>query len=283
MKRPGAKEAGMSESHSGFSYEGKRSLVVGCFSGMGESTAKIVQGLGGEVHGIDYKSPDYELASFTSCDLRDPAAIDSMLGSLQGPFHAVFYCAGLPPTHPAVDVMRVNVAAVRTVVEGVQPLVPSGGAISIISSTGGLGFLMHMEPIMELLGTDGYSGVVEWSEQHADIVADGYVFSKEVIIVYTMKRALEVVDSGVRVNCISPGPTQTPMMPDFEKTGGVEVLRKFEGPMKRKALPDEMGWALAFLNSDAASFVNGFNLVLDGGFLAGTMTGAIDVAALLAS
>jgi NAD(P)-dependent dehydrogenase (short-subunit alcohol dehydrogenase family) len=272
----------MSEEHGGFRYDDKRVLVVGCYSGMGESTAKIVHSLGAEVHGVDYKDPDFELASFTSCDLRSKGEIESMLSSLQGPFDSVFYCAGLPPTHPAIDVMRVNVAAVRAVVEGIQPLVPRGGAISIISSTGGLGFFQHMQEIMELLSTDGFDGAVEWCEQHADTVADGYVFSKEVIIVYTMKRALEIAEAGVRLNCISPGPTQTPMMPEFEAMSGPELLQKFEGPMKRKALPDEMGWPLAFLNSDAASFVNGFNLVIDGGFLAGTMTGAIDVAALLA-
>ena len=273
----------MGEGHGGFRYDGKRVLVVGCYSGMGESTAKIVHGLGGEVHGVDYKQPDFELAGFTNCDLRNKADIEAMLSSLKGPFDAVFYCAGLSTAHPALDIMRVNAAAVRTVVEGVQSLIPRGGAISIISSTGGLGFFAHMEPIMELLSTEGFDGIVDWSEQHADVVADGYVFSKEVIIVYTMKRALEIADAGVRLNCISPGPTQTPMMPEFEATSSPELLAKFEGPMKRKALPDEMGWALAFLNSDAASFVNGFNLVLDGGFLAGTMTGAIDVAALLAS
>lgn len=266
-----------------FSYEGKRSLVVGCFSGMGESTAKIVQQLGGEVHGVDYKEPDYKLGDFTSCDLRDEGQIESLLSSLEGPFDSVFYCAGLPPTHPALDVMRVNFAATRMVVEGVQPKMNRGGAIAIISSTGGLGFINHMPQIFELLSTDGFEGAVAWCQQNADTVADGYVFSKEVIIVYTMKRALEVVDAGVRVNCISPGPTQTPMMPDFESMSGPELLKKFEGPMDRKAYPDEMGWPLAFLNSEAASFVNGFNMVIDGGFLAGTMTGAIDVAALLSS
>ena len=150
----------MTDGHGGFRYDGKRTLVVGCYSGMGESTAKIVQGLGGEVHGVDYKSPDFELASFTSCDLRDKADIESMLSSLKGPFDAVFYCAGLSTAHPAPQIMRVNAAAVRTVIEGVESLVPRGGAMSIISSTGGLGFFAHMAPIMELLSTDGFDGAV---------------------------------------------------------------------------------------------------------------------------
>ena len=261
-------------------YDGKRALVVGCATGMGASTAQIVQSLGGEVHGVDYKKPELELASFTECDLRDPAQIDTTIASLSGTFDAVFYCAGLPTGRPAVDIMKVNFAAARHVVEGVAPLVPRGGAIAIISSTGGLNFLQHMGEIMGLLATDGFDGVVQWTEQNAEVVADGYVFSKEAIVVYTMKRALEVAGDGVRVNCISPGPTDTPMMPDFEATASRELLLKFTGPMGRYATADEMGWPLAFINSDAASYITGLNLIIDGGFLAGVMTGAIDPNAL---
>ncbi|HXC19585.1 MAG TPA: SDR family oxidoreductase, partial [Acidimicrobiales bacterium] len=103
---------------------------------------------------------------------------------------------------------------------------------------------------------------------------------KEAIIVYTMTHALKVVDEGVRVNCISPGPTATPMMPEFEKATGPELIRAFWGPMNRQAQPEEMAWPLAFLNSDAASFITGLNLVVDAGFVAGVMTGRIDVEAL---
>ncbi len=85
--------------------------------------------------------------------------------------------------------MKVNFSAMRHVVEGVQPLVPKGGAIAIISSNAGLQFMDHMEIITELLATDGYGGANAWCESHQDLVAEGYTFSKEAIIVYTMKRA----------------------------------------------------------------------------------------------
>ena len=62
-----------------FSYEGKRALVVGCYSGMGAATAQIVQGLGGEVHGVDFREPEYELAGFANCDLRDGDAIEALV------------------------------------------------------------------------------------------------------------------------------------------------------------------------------------------------------------
>ena len=77
-----------------FRYDGKRVLVVGCYSGMGAAAAKVVSSLGGEVHGVDFRDPDYELASFTRCDLRDRAAIDDLLASLSGPIDRLFYCAG---------------------------------------------------------------------------------------------------------------------------------------------------------------------------------------------
>lgn len=263
-------------------YDGKRALVVGCYSGMGAATAKIVQSLGGEVYGVDYKEPDYDLAGFTKCDLRNRSEIEKLVTGLAAPIDRLFYCAGLPQTRPPLEVMTVNFAAMREVVEGVHPLIPKGGAVAIISSNAGLQFMQHMAQINELLATHGFDGARTWCEKHTDIVAEGYAFSKEAIIVYTMKRALQVVGEGVRVNCISPGPTDTPMMPEFVRASGAEIIDAFVGPMKRRAQPEEMGWPLAFLNSDAASFITGQNLLVDAGFVAGVMTGAIDVAALFA-
>src|SRR5262249_24058771 len=104
-----------------FRYDDKRVLVVGCASGMGAATARGVPALGAEVHGVDYKQPEADLASFTSCDLRDGAQVAALVESLDGPFHAVFYAAGLPQTHPPLDVLAVNYAALREVVEGVLP------------------------------------------------------------------------------------------------------------------------------------------------------------------
>ena len=266
-----------------FRYDGKRALVVGCATGMGAAAAKAVQVLGGEVHGVDYREPDYELASFTSCDLRDEGQIDSMLASLEGPFHAVFYCAGLPTTYPAMEIVKVNLLALRKVVEGVHHLIPSGGAVAIIASTGGLQFMDNMATINELLATDGSFATAEaWCEANTDKVNEGYGFSKQAAIVYTMNRALAVVGDGVRVNCISPGATDTPMMPEFEKTTPKEMIQAFYGPLNRAAKPEEMGWPLVFLNSDAATFITGLNLIIDGGFVAGMMTGAIDLDAIFA-
>jgi NAD(P)-dependent dehydrogenase (short-subunit alcohol dehydrogenase family) len=160
---------------------------------------------------------------------------------------------------------------------------PSGGAVTIIASNGGLRFMEHMAQSTELIGTDGsYAAAEAWCDAHADLVAEGYGFSKECAIVYTMVRALDVVGDGIRINCISPGTTDTPMLPEFKKSVPAGIIEAFYGPMARPATPDEMGWPLVFLNSDAASFLTGQNLIIDGGFVAGMMTGAIDLDALMA-
>jgi NAD(P)-dependent dehydrogenase (short-subunit alcohol dehydrogenase family) len=264
-----------------FRYDGKRVLVVGCYSGMGESTVRILQSLGAEVHGIDYKQPANELASFTECDLRDKNQIDLALGGLEGPFDSLFYCAGLPQTRPPLEVMSVNLIAMREIVNGVVPLLAPGGSVAIISSNAGLQFTEHMPVIFELLATNGFDEAYSWCEQHLDVVSDGYMFSKEAIIVFTMVKAMELVGQGIRVNCTSPGPTATPMMPEFEKAVGEDLMKSYPRPIGRDATPAEQGWPLVFLNSDAASYITGLNLVVDGGFLAGVMTGAIDMTAFM--
>src|SRR3954453_16278327 len=92
-----------------WSYKGKRVAIVGCFSGMGEATAREVVRLGGEVHGVDVKESPVDLASFRTCDLRDPASIEAAVDGIGGEIDALFNCAGLPGgKFSGIDVMKVN-------------------------------------------------------------------------------------------------------------------------------------------------------------------------------
>ena len=76
-------------------YKGKRVIVSGCFSGMGEATAKILLSLGAEVHGFDYKDVDLPLASFNKVDLRDAASIEAGVAAVGGST-----ASGSCPCHP---------------------------------------------------------------------------------------------------------------------------------------------------------------------------------------
>src|SRR3546814_19571947 len=111
--------------------KGKRVVVSVCVSGMGEATAKLLLAHGDEVHGLDYKESKLPLASFTHVDLRDPASIDAAVQKVGGKVDALFSCAGLPQTFPALDVMKVNFAGTRHLTEKMLPLMSEGRAIEI--------------------------------------------------------------------------------------------------------------------------------------------------------
>lgn len=258
-------------------YKNKRVIVSGCFSGMGEATARILLSLGAEVHGLDFKDSALPLASFTKVDLRDPATIDAAVAAVGGKVDALFNCAGLPQTAGALDVMKVNFAGTRYLTEKVIPLMGEGGAIASISSNGGLGWSRRVPVLMGLLATDGFDAAVAWSEQNADQVKEGYALSKEAVILWTMVQSSKLIKQGIRINCTTPGPTQTPMMKDFEAASGAMVDFSTQ-PIGRRSTPEEQAGPLVFLNSGIASFVNGVSLPVDGGFMGGVASGQIDLA-----
>jgi NAD(P)-dependent dehydrogenase (short-subunit alcohol dehydrogenase family) len=76
------------------------------------------------------------------------------------------------------------------------------------------------------------------------------------------------------INCLSPAPTDTPMLPDFHNQVSKEFLEEhFLAPVGRNATPDEMGDPLVFLNSHAARFISGQNLLVDYGYWASVEMG----------
>ncbi|HMK87993.1 MAG TPA: coniferyl-alcohol dehydrogenase [Steroidobacteraceae bacterium] len=262
-------------------YKGKRVVVSGCFSGMGEATAKLLLSLGAEVHGLDYKDSKLELASFTRTDLRDPHSIDAAAAKIGGKLDALFNCAGLPQTFSPLEVMQVNYIGARRLTEQLLPSMSAGSAVVSISSTAGLGWSRRIPLLMGLIQIDSYEGAVDWCRGNADTVREGYSFSKEVLIVWTMLNATRLIKRGIRMNCTLPGPTQTPMMAQFESASQASVIAAATQPINRRSTPEEQAGPLVFLNSDAASYINGVALAVDGGFLGGIATGQIDPRSLM--
>jgi NAD(P)-dependent dehydrogenase (short-subunit alcohol dehydrogenase family) len=263
-------------------YKNKRVVVSGCFSGMGEATAKRLLELGAEVHGLDYKPSRLGLASFTQTDLRDPQSIDAAAAKIGGKIDALFNCAGLAQTSPPLDVMKVNYIGARRLTEALLPAMARGSAIASISSTAGLGWSRRLPAVKELIQQDSFEAAAAWCERNAaETVREGYTFSKEVIVVWTMMFAARTIQRGIRMNCTMPGPTQTPMMAQFESATKASVIEAATQPINRRSTPDEQAGPLVFLNSDAASYINGVALAVDGGFLGGIATGQIDPRSLM--
>jgi len=258
-------------------YEGKRIIVSGAASGMGAATTAILVDLGAEVHALDIKKPDMSgLASFTECDLRDPEQIDAAINRIGKIVNNLFNCAGLPNTFPGLDVMLVNFCGLRHLTEQVIPMMPEGSAIASISSTAGIGWIPNLPTLLPLITSADFAAARAWCEEDPARIANAYGTSKEAINAYTAYRSHALAQQGIRINCLNPGPTDTPMMPEFEKANGKAFMDNFPIPLGRHATAAEQAWPLVFLGSPRASFVTGIALDADGGFVGSLYTGQVD-------
>ena len=261
-----------------FSYEGKRVVVSGGGgAGMGAAAVEGLAQLGAEIHVLDLKDPPVKVASHQVVDLRDPDATAAAVENIGGKIDALFNAAGLPGApFPDLDTMLVNFAAPRHLTACVVPHMTDGGAICSISSTAGSGYLLNLEKWMPLVDTPDFASAKAWCEEHPDDILGAYSQSKEALIIWTMKAAMDFNAQGIRLNCISPGPTDTPMMPAFEDmAGGGQIIDLFAQGLGRRSTPAEQGWPMIFLNSDAASYISGENLNTDGGTVSAITTGRL--------
>jgi NAD(P)-dependent dehydrogenase (short-subunit alcohol dehydrogenase family) len=260
-----------------WSYEGRRCIVSGGGgAGMGAAAVTELVELGAEVHVLDLKDPPCAVASHQSPDLRDPRAAADAIAAIDGDINALFNCAGLPgPPFSDLDTMLVNFAAPRHLTELCRPRMPAGSAVVSIASTAGAGYIQNLAKWMPLVTTKSFDEAKSWCEANPDAIATGYAPSKEALITWTMWAAHDLGLAGIRLNCISPGPTDTPMMGAFEDFAGAQLIDLFARGLGRRSTPEEQAYACIFLNSPAASYVNGENFVTDGGTMGALTTGRI--------
>ena len=263
-------------------YSGRRCVVTGAASGMGEATARILVELGAEVHAVDIRKPDVAgLASYSETDLADPAAIKKTANAIGAVVNNLFNCAGLPNNFPGLAVMKVNFCGLRELTERVIPNMIEGAAISSIASVAGMAWQGNQEKLGELLATPDHASAVAWCEAHPNDLLNAYGLSKEAINMYTAMRSVDLIAKGIRINCLNPGPTDTPMMPAFEEANGVDFMRQFPKPIGRNSTPEEQAWPLIFLGCPRASYITGVSIFADGGFTGALFTGQVDFARLL--
>ena len=95
-----------------------------------------------------------------------------------------------------------------------------------------------------------------------------YIASKHGVAGLTKAAALEYAESGIRVNAVCPGYIHTPLtQPIFDRFQGMEELVVARHPMGRLGEPHEIAEAVVWLSSDAASFVTGHTMTVDGGYV----------------
>lgn len=249
-------------------YEGKRTVITGSASGMGQAAAQLLVDLGAEVYALDVKETAVPVTKSIQTDLKDKESINAAIKQIPGDIHSLFECAGIPgfPTFSNFDTTMVNFVGHRYLAESLIPRMKEGGAIAIISSFGGMGWKKNMETVKELMETDGFDEAKAWLEANEERNT-GYILSKQCLIFYTHARAGDLAKRNIRINCIGPIATDTPMIRHFEELTSKEFMREyFCAPCDRYATPQEMAEPLVFLNSNMARFVSGQNLLVDYGY-----------------
>jgi NAD(P)-dependent dehydrogenase (short-subunit alcohol dehydrogenase family) len=266
-----------------FSYEGKRVVLTGGATGVGAALLELLAEIGApEVTVLDLKPPTGPHAKYIATNLSERGAVDNAIAELDGNFDVLFNNAGVAATQAPQIVTAVNYLALRKLSEELLPRINAGGAIVNTASIAGGQWASHLAEINELIDIGDWDKSLEWIDENLEKVGgDSYSFSKEIVRVYGMRTAKATLAKGVRTNSVCPAPIDTPLLNDFKATIGQNLLDFATDNGTGKAMtPREVTMPLAFLGSDAAIYVNGHDLVADGGFTANMTTGQVDFSKL---
>jgi NAD(P)-dependent dehydrogenase (short-subunit alcohol dehydrogenase family) len=131
-----------------------------------------------------------------------------------------------------------------------------------------LGMILSLKHEVRVMKGQGRGNIINISSTYGHEGAAGasvYVGSKHAVEGLTKSVALEVATSGIRVNAVAPGPTDTGMLTRFTGTPEKKAALVTTVPMGRLGLAEELASAIVFIASQDASFINGHILYVDGG------------------
>jgi NAD(P)-dependent dehydrogenase (short-subunit alcohol dehydrogenase family) len=255
-----------------YRFDGKRAVVLGGASGMGAATAELVLDLGGEVVVLDFADVTLPGVKSIRCDLRDRDSIDAAIDECGGPIHALFSCAGVADGTPGIE--KINFIGHRHLIDRAIAggMIPPGAAIGMISSTAGLGWETRLDVIYEFLDTPDFDAASAWIAARPELAT--YMWSKRAICAYVARESMPLLRTGIRINAILPGPTDTPLA-----RANAEMWLDFGSDFRGEtgidpSTPMQQATALAFLCSDAASYINGITLITDAGYVSSGVAGS---------
>lgn len=253
-------------------YDGRRVVVTGCASGIGVRVVDQLAALGARVTGLDVREPERNSAAaeFVAVDLADPKSVAAAADAIDGDVDALFNVAGVSSgIGDPVLVMRINFLGMRQLTEALIERMPDGSAIANVSSLAASGYRDNARTTAGLLDTSSVDEGLRWCAEHPEALADGgYRQSKEAIILYGMRKAVELGPRGIRVNCSAPGVTETPILDQLRSRYGQQYLDSFTAPLGRVSTPEEQAALLVFLGSRAAGYITGQVVWADGGISA---------------
>ena len=248
----------------------KVAIITGGASGIGRATALLFSREGATVAIVDIDEPNGQAvvqsivkgggkAVFLHCDATSASECQQAVGKVVkelGKIDILFNNVGIIRRASVVDtteeewdkVMDTNIKSVFLFSKNVVPNMVKNGSGIIINTASGWG----------LVG--GYK-------------AASYCASKGAVVLLTKAMAIDHGPQNIRVNCICPGDTETPMLYSEALQLGVDkeefLAEATQRPLQRIGKPEEIAKAALFLASDASSYITGTALVVDGGGLAG--------------
>ncbi len=256
-------------STSAFHLEGKRAIVTGGASGIGEAIARTFGAQGAEVHILDLNAEVGEKvageireaggsAFFRQCDVTDGESVSSGFGEVlaDGPLHILVNNAGVAHVGNLEGTSEEDFQRIFSVnVKGVYLCMHA--AIGPMMKAGG-GVILNMGSVAATVGI---------SDRFA------YSMSKGAVLAMTYSAAKDYATEGIRVVSISPARIHTPFVDGFLKANypgrEEEMFAKLAAtqPIGRMGTPQEVADLALYLCSDAAAFATGTDYPIDGGFL----------------
>jgi NAD(P)-dependent dehydrogenase (short-subunit alcohol dehydrogenase family) len=225
-----------------FAKEGARVVVSGRREQEGKELEKELRKLGAEVE-------------FVKTDVRHDDDVRALIDKTVARFG------------------RLDIAVNNAGTEGLRGLVTEQTAESYAATfdTNVLGVLLSMKHELRVMLPQGSGSIVNISSTYGHVGAAGasvYVASKHAVEGLTKSAALEVAGTGVRVNVIAVGTTDTGMLTRFTNTDENKAALVTTVPLKRLATPEEIAQVIAFVGSAKASYMTGSSIPVDGGKLA---------------
>ncbi len=253
--------------------KGKRIVVTGSSSGIGWETARFLTEQGAEVLGVDVTKNFDHVEEFYRADLSDQRTIEALVDTLPSGIDGLVNNAGLPPTQPADNLLKVNLIGLKHLTTLMIPKLNNGASIVNVASLAGFGWPQAIEAIRaadDLTFDNVHDFITRWNVSSES--GRSYFFSKEALIVWTMQNRWTWRDRGIRMNAVSPGPVDTPILGDFLQTLGAraEEDRKV---MDRPGTPQDIAPVIAFLLSDMTTWIRGTNIPTDGGMSSNILCG----------